>query len=61
MAEEGNNNNNNNQQHAHRDYFRSLVNNNYSGIRQQMINANKFELKLALISVVQQNQYGGLL
>ncbi|KAJ4708787.1 DNA-directed DNA polymerase [Melia azedarach] len=42
------------------DYFRSVVSDNYSGIRRQAINANNFELKPALINMVQQNQYGGL-
>ena len=43
-----------------KDYFRPILNEHYSGIRRQPINANNFELKPALISMVQQNQYGGL-
>ena len=31
-----------------------------SGVRRQAINANNFELKPALINMVQQNQYRGL-
>ena len=45
--------NNNNQQRALRDYFRPVVNENYSGIRRQTINANNFELKPTLINMVQ--------
>ena len=43
-----------------RDYFRPIVNDNYSGIRRQPINANNFELKPTFINIVQHNQYGGL-
>ncbi|KAJ4709095.1 DNA-directed DNA polymerase [Melia azedarach] len=42
------------------DYFQLVVNDNYSGIRRQAINANNFELKLALINFVKQDQYEGL-
>ena len=56
MAED----NNNNQRRTLRDYFWPVVNDNYSGICRHAINANNFELKLALINMVQQNQYGGL-
>ena len=35
------------------------MNEEYSGIRHQPIDANNFELKLALISMVQQQQFGG--
>ena len=56
MAEE----NNNNQARTLRDYYRPVVNENYSGIRRQVVNTNNFELKPALINMVQQNQYGGL-
>ena len=45
---------------ALRDYFRPVVVDNYSSIHHQAINTNNFELKLALINMVQQNQYGGL-
>ena len=34
------------------------MNQNYSRIARQQINANNFELKPPLISVVQQNQFG---
>ena len=36
-----------------------MVTENYSGTRCQPINANKFELKVSLISMVQQQQFGG--
>lgn len=48
-----------NQQRAIRDYFKPVINNNYSGIARQTINANNFELKPTLINMVQQNQFGG--
>ena len=59
MAEGGNQNQGgeNQEQRILRDYFRPVVADNYSGIRCQTINANNFELKLALINMVQQNQY----
>ena len=43
-----------------RDYFKPVVQDNYSGIQRQTVNANNFELKPALVNMVQQNQYGGL-
>ena len=36
-----------------------MVNENYLGIRRQTIDANNFELKPSLISMVQQQQFGG--
>ena len=60
MADGANQNEENQEQRALRDYFRPVVHDNYSGIRRQTINANNFELKLALNNMVQQNQYGGL-
>ncbi|XP_024022404.1 uncharacterized protein LOC112091897 [Morus notabilis] len=48
------------QQRTLRDYFKPVVNENYSGIQRQQVNANNFELKSALVNMVQQNQYGGL-
>lgn len=42
-----------------RDYVRPVMNDNFSGIRRQTINANNFELKPALISMVQQAQFSG--
>ena len=60
MADGGNQNGENQEQWALRDYFRTVVNDNYSGFRCQTINANNFELKPGLISMLQQNQYGGL-
>lgn len=50
---------NNQQQHAIREYFKPVVNDNYIGIARQTINANNFELKPALINMVQQNEFGG--
>ena len=54
MAEEGNQNQGgeNQAQWALREYFRPVIADNYSGIRRQDINANNFELKLALINMV---------
>ena len=62
MTEQNNPNQNRNgqEQRALSDYFRPIVNDNYYGIRRQPINANNFELKPALINMVQQNQYGRL-
>lgn len=37
-----------------------MINDNYSKICQQTINANNFKLKPTLINMVQQNQYEGL-
>ncbi|XP_073057233.1 uncharacterized protein [Primulina eburnea] len=42
-----------------RDHFRPVINNHYSGIARGAINANNFELKPALINMVQQNQFAG--
>ena len=51
------------EQNAHprtlKDYVRPVVNKNNSGIRCQTINANNFELKPGLISMVQQAQFSG--
>ena len=54
MAEEGNQNQGGEDQAqgALRDYFRSAVTDNYSGIHRQAINASNFELKLPLINMV---------
>ena len=41
------------------DHFKPVIDDNYSGIAYQPIDANNFELKPALINMVQQNQYGG--
>ena len=60
MGDHNNNNNNVEQQRAIRDYFKPPTQEHYSGIRRQTINANNFELKPSLISMVQQNQFGGL-
>ena len=43
-----------------RDYFKPVVQDNYLGIQHQTVNANNFELKLALINMVKHNQYGSL-
>ncbi|XP_073317223.1 uncharacterized protein [Primulina huaijiensis] len=40
-----------------RDHFRPVINDHYSGIARGSINANNFELKPALINMVQQNQF----
>ena len=42
-----------------KDYVRLVVNENNSSIRRQTINANNFELKPVLISMVQQAQFSG--
>ena len=41
------------------DYWKLMLNDNYFGIRERVINANNFELKLSLISMVQQQWFGG--
>ncbi|XP_068638466.1 uncharacterized protein [Aristolochia californica] len=46
------------QPHTLKDYVWPVVN-DYSGIRRQTINANNFELKPALISMVHQAQFSG--
>ena len=43
------------------DYWRPLLNENYSWISHQSINANNFKLKTALISMVQRNSLGEIL
>ncbi|XP_024019991.1 uncharacterized protein LOC112091203 [Morus notabilis] len=60
MGVQNQNNNNNEQQRAIRDYFKPPIQEHYSGIRRQTINAKNLELKPSLISMVQQNQFGGL-
>ena len=62
MAKQNNPNQSRNEQEqrALRDYFKPIVNDNYSGIHHQPINTNNFELKSALINMVQQNQLGGV-
>ncbi|XP_073030659.1 uncharacterized protein [Primulina eburnea] len=40
-----------------RDHFQLAINNHYSGIARGTINTNNFELKPALINIVQQNQF----
>ncbi|XP_073017763.1 uncharacterized protein [Primulina eburnea] len=40
-----------------RDHFRPVINNHYSSIARGTITANNFELKPALINMVQQNQF----
>ncbi|XP_024018627.1 uncharacterized protein LOC112090780 [Morus notabilis] len=49
------------QQRTLRDYFKPVVNENFLGIQRQQVNDNNFELKPALVNMVQHNQYGGLL
>ena len=41
------------------DFWRSIIQEEYSTIRQPTVDANKFELKLALITMVQQRQFTG--
>ena len=41
------------------DCWRPMMNEDYSGIHHQPIDANNFELKPALINMVQQQQFGG--
>ena len=60
MAYGANQNGENQEQRTLRDSVRPIVNDNYSGIQCQTINVNNFELKPALINMVQQNQYRGL-
>lgn len=45
---------------AIKDYFKPVVNDNYLGRTHQMILANKFKLKHALINMCKQNQFGGV-
>ena len=40
------------------DYWRPMMNEEYSAIRHQPIDTSNFELKLGLISMVQQQQFG---
>ena len=47
-------------QRTMKDYFKPAVMGDYSGIQRLPLNANNFELNLALIHMVQNNQYGGL-
>ncbi|XP_062089085.1 uncharacterized protein LOC133795649 [Humulus lupulus] len=47
-------------QRAVRDFCMPVVNENLTGIANPAIGANNFELKPALINMVQQNQFGGL-
>ena len=41
------------------DYWRPMMNEDYSGIRHQPIDANNFELKSTLINMVHHQQFGG--
>ena len=41
------------------DFWRPVIQDEYSTVRQPAIDANNFELKLALITMVQQNQFTG--
>ena len=41
------------------DFWRPIIQEEYSAIRQPTVDANNFELKLALITMVQQNQFTG--
>ena len=39
------------------DFWRPIIQEEYSSIRQPIVNANNFELKLALNTMVQQHQF----
>ena len=41
------------------DFWRPIIQEEYSAVRQPAIEANNFELKLALITMVQQHQFTG--
>ena len=41
------------------DFWRPIIQEEYSAIRQPTVDANNFELKPALITMVQQNQFTG--
>ena len=41
------------------DFWRSIIQEEYSAVRQPAIQVNNFELKPALITMVQQNQFTG--
>ena len=41
------------------DFWRPIIQEEYSAIRQPIVDANNFELKLALITMVQQHQFTG--
>ena len=41
------------------DFWRPIIQEEYSAIRQPTVDANNFELKLALITMVQQHQFTG--
>ena len=41
------------------DFWRPVIQEEYSAVRQPVIEANNFELKLALITMVEQNQFTG--
>ena len=41
------------------DFWRPVIQDEYSAVRQLAIDANNFELKPALITMVQQNQFTG--
>ena len=44
-------------QRTMKDFWRLIIRDEYSAVRQPTIKANNFELKPALITMVQQNQY----
>ena len=41
------------------DFWRPIIQDKYSAIRQPIVDANNFELKPALITMVQQQQFTG--
>ena len=46
-------------QHTMEDFWRPIIQEEYSAIRQPTVDANNFELKPALITMVQKNQFTG--
>ena len=46
-------------QYTMEDFWRSIIQEEYSVVRQPTVDANNFELKPALITMVQQNQFTG--
>ena len=47
------------EQETMEDLWNSFIHNNYSAIKSPAVNANDFELKPSLITMVQQNQFTG--
>ena len=47
------------QQRTLAEFWKPATNDNYSGVRLQPVDANNFELKPTIVSMVQQHQFGG--